>query len=412
MKNLSPSELYESFEKKEITKNELIRSLLVICDYSKSEDSRIECLMVLSKIEPHDEKQFNRLEEFAISDRSQKVRLKAIELIMNLFPKKGLTLIKYVIENSKDREFLIRVMKKAGDSIDYSNEQISSSFLILIKPIIKSIFETADIVDFALLWDSWFYNIPKDYWSFINHLRNPSGILEILDGIITHSEIYTWFFEIIIKMVKIDLWLIFMNHIKCTARLTYIMIYIEEKFKLLEYIKFITFFNNKAGELNVQHREIILDIVKRGDLYSISILTLFGWLEYLEYEKINKLLQSRGLNLIKKLRALLDYNKIAFLYHPCFIQTLIPVLLKINQVDEKHLIHFLIEMKFEIQQKFLSELFKLIFSNTKSNNDLIANYYKRIRLKTCKILKIFSEYYDFSKLDLKKLRRTSKSIID
>jgi len=398
---VSPNQLFELYKQNKINKIELIKNLLIICEYSESELLRKECLEIVSKIENNSERLFKILEDFAISESNDDVRLMAIVLIIKNFPKKGITIIEYLIKNSKSIEFTTKLIKRVGNELSSFNKEVSENILQIIKPVLIEIFENEDIINFRAITGLWLYNTPKDAWDFVLKLKNSTSILEILDGIINDKETYDWFFEFIIKTIDFKSWILFFDNIKFSGRLLGILMYLEEEKPIaLRFYQFIEFFEN-LGKINIiNERDTILNIVKKENPYDLSVFVIFRWLEYLSIDRLVELLDLSQFNLAKKIRFLFEDKRFGFLEHPTFIDSLIFFFVKIHrEVDSKYIIRFIFEMDAKKQESILKYMFKILKSRAKSKNTTEIKYRKKLKENTCYLLKFLSYQYNFSKFD-------------
>jgi hypothetical protein len=398
---VSPNQLFELYKQNKINKIELIKNLLIICEYSESELLRKECLEIVSKIENNNERLFKILEDFAISESNDDVRLMAIVLIIKNFPKKGITIIEYLIKNSKSIVFTTKLIKRVGNELYYFNKEVSENILRLIKPILIEIFENEDIINFRAITGSWLYNTPKDAWDFVIKLKNSTSILEILDGIINDEATYDWFFEFIIKTIDFKSWILFFDNIKFSGRLLGILMYLEEEKPIpLRFYQFIEFFENLGKNNIMDARDTIINILKKENPYDLSVFVIFRWLEYLSINRLVELLDLSQFNLVKKIRFLFEDERFGFLEHPAFIDSLIFFFVKIHrEVDSKYIIRFLFEMDAKKQENILKCLFKILKSRSKSKNTTEIKYRKKLRENACYLLKFLSYQYNFSKFD-------------
>ena len=398
---VSPNQLFELYKQNKINKIELIKNLLIICEYSESELLRKECLEIVSKIENNNERLFKILEDFAISESNDDVRLMAIVLIIKNFPKKGITIIEYLIKNSKSTVFTTKLIKRVGNELYYFNKEVSENILRLIKPILIEIFENEDIINFRAITGSWLYNTPKDAWDFVIKLKNSTSILEILDGIINDEATYDWFFEFIIKTIDFKSWILFFDNIKFSGRLLGILMYLEEEKPIpLRFYQFIEFFENLGKNNIMDARDTIINILKKENPYDLSVFVIFRWLEYLSINRLVELLDLSQFNLVKKIRFLFEDERFGFLEHPAFIDSLIFFFVKIHrEVDSKYIIRFLFEMDAKKQESILKCLFKILKSRSKSKNTTEIKYRKKLRENACYLLKFLSYQYNFSKFE-------------
>jgi hypothetical protein len=398
---VSPNQLFELYKQNKINKIELIKNLLIICEYSESELLRKECLEIVSKIENNNERLFKILEDFAISESNDDVRLMAIVLIIKNFPKKGITIIEYLIKNSKSTVFTTKLIKRVGNELYYFNKEVSENILRLIKPILIEIFENEDIINFRAITGSWLYNTPKGAWDFVFKLKNSTSILEILDGIINDEATYDWFFEFIIKTIDFKSWILFFDNIKFSGRLLGILMYLEEEKPIpLRFYQFIEFFENLGKNNIMDARDTIINILKKENPYDLSVFVIFRWLEYLSINRLVELLDLSQFNLVKKIRFLFEDERFGFLEHPAFIDSLIFFFVKIHrEVDSKYIIRFLFEMDAKKQESILKCLFKILKSRSKSKNTTEIKYRKKLRENACYLLKFLSYQYNFSKFE-------------
>ena len=203
----APSKIYKLYKQKKINNLRLIEDLLTICEHSDSKLKRLECLEIIDLEGGKTESIFKSLEEIALSDTDNDVRIKATENIVKNFPEKGLFLVKYLIEQSISLEFVMRLCKVIGETTFTLKLELSNDYFNYLKQVILQIFELEDTSSFELLWGSWFSNVPHNFWQFFSNLENPIGFLEILESNLDNEEIFSWIYNSLFTQFNITHWI-------------------------------------------------------------------------------------------------------------------------------------------------------------------------------------------------------------
>ncbi len=364
----TPSELFNLYKQKKISKKEFINDLLTICNYSDSTSTRIECLELINSEGKNREKYFNIFEEFALSDNDSEVRLNSIKLIIQSYPIKGFDLIKYLIENSPSLEFVLRLSKLMGENIFYLNKELRENYANILKQIILKIFEIEDVKSFELIFGNWLNKTPKNFWNFLSELNNPVGLLEILDYYINNEEVFKWFYRSVFDQFNVDHWILFLDNLKFSGRLLYILMRLDEENPPIRFYKITGFFEKFGQDLTNDQKLRIVKILNKRNLYDLVILILFGWLKYFEKEVINQLINNVNSNLILNLCEIVNRKRYGFLTHFSFNYILIQFLFTIyNNVDRNYVIQFFKGIKPEFKEIFITNIYSMQQSLT--NNE-------------------------------------------
>lgn len=374
----------------------------MVCEYSDSKQVRLECLEVINSESRNDQKIFNTFEEIALTDNDLEIRLNAIKYIIQNFPnqsEKGLTIIKYLIENSRSLEFVMNLSKVMGESIFSIRKELNEKYSEILKHIIIEIFEREDIKSFEIIWGEWFNETPPGFWGFMSELHNPIGILEILDYFLNYYDIYNWFFKDILSCYNTEQWIGFFNNPKFSGRMLYLLIYLAEEENPHRLFQIVEVFEELGKTITDSQSKKILDLLKKNNLYDFTILIIFRWLESLKILNLKFLLEDRKFNLISNLAEVVKNNRFGFIKNDYFLYSLIAFLIKIHRnINERYIFKFFNEIPLKLRNQMVVRLHNLFNSSRKEN----ILYFEKLPEKydeiSSEVLELLSRYADIEKI--------------
>jgi len=122
-----PTDLKQAYKEKRISKSELIHSLKNEALYG---DSVIQSLEILADLQ--DDRLYEFIEEFAISNDMKVIRMKALKLLISYYPHKCVDLVKYSIKNINRFDEMIELYK-TPDLNEYRLPEKYSELLAKLK---------------------------------------------------------------------------------------------------------------------------------------------------------------------------------------------------------------------------------------------------------------------------------------
>ena len=401
MNQITPSKLYELYKEKKINKNEFVDRIITIYEFSDSEKTRIECLKTINSVNIRNEKIIKFLEEIVISDPDIEVRLNAMRLTLKKFPENGYKLVNYLFNSSESKEFVIRIAKIIGETIAVSNNNLINESSNLLKTTILNIFMNEDLRSFEVLWGDWFYKLPEDYWNFLLELKEPIGLLELMDYFVDNREIYGWFYNHLIQNFSLTQWIIYFNNSRFSGRFLYILFYLVEEKPPIRFYQIIELFQDFGRSLTHSQENEIIDILKKNNLYDLALILVFHWLNYFNSDLIKIILEDSDLNLILKIKEVVSSNKFGFLKYEYFLYSIISFLLKIyKEIDERYIVQFFNLNSVEVREELLLMLSKILKSSGKNKkSETEKQYFTNLKSISLEFLKILSKHYDFDLLN-------------
>lgn len=401
MDNFSPSEFFNLYKQKKIGRDEFVKKLLMVCEFSDSKQVRLECLEIINSESKNDQKIFNTFEEIALTDSDSEIRLNAIKNIIQNFPnqsEKSFNLIRYLIENSLSLEFVMNLSKVLGENIFSLRKDLEEKYSKFLKHIIMEIFEREDVKSFEIIWGDWFNEAPHDFWRFMSELNNPIGLLEILDYFLNYYDIYKWFFKNILSCYNTEQWIGFFNNPKFSGRMLYLLIYLAEEENPQRLFQIVEVFEELGKIITDRQTKKILDILRKNNLYDFTILIIFRWLESLKILNLKFLLEDRKFNLISNLAEVVKNNRFGFIKNDYFLCFLFLFLLKIHRnVDERFMTKFFNEIPLKLRNLIIFKLMNMFHSSQKKNGVFFEKYLKEYNEISGEVLKILSRYLDTKK---------------
>ncbi len=393
MDQVTPTKLYELYKEKKINKSEFIDRIITIYEFSYSEKIQIECLKTIDSVNIINERIFKFLEEIIISEPDIEVRLKATSLTLKNFPEKGSILVNYLFDSSESKEFIIRIAKIIGETIVSSNNNITTELSNSLKSLIFKIFKKNDVRSFEILWGDWFHKVPEDFWDFLLELKDPIGLLEIMDYFIDDVKIYNWFYNFLFERYSLDQWILFLNNSRFSGRFLYILFYLEEENPPIRFYQITELIEQFGRKLTHSQKNGIIDIIKKNNQYSLTLILVFHWLIYFNTDLLRKQLEDSDVNLIFKIKEVVSNTKFGFLKHDYFLFSVVLLLVKISkEIDEKYIIQFFKEISSRIRENLVSKLFKILNSKEKhKNSEIKKTYFIKIKDTSDEFLKILSK---------------------
>jgi len=120
-KILDPDQVFESFTKKKISKEEALNFLITILEKSENSKLRINSMRIIGNMSYKNERIFRILENSLISDEIPEIRALSSDIIFNQYIQEGLNTLKWAIMNENSAQVLCHFK-----SILYKNTKPSS----------------------------------------------------------------------------------------------------------------------------------------------------------------------------------------------------------------------------------------------------------------------------------------------
>lgn len=111
---LTPKSIYADFASNSIDKASAVDLLIDLIEHSEDIDVRLECMEILSLIDPKSHKLFNFLENLFISDSHYRCRTLAGKIIANLFKDKVLTPMEHALHHERALSCIITILSTLG----------------------------------------------------------------------------------------------------------------------------------------------------------------------------------------------------------------------------------------------------------------------------------------------------------
>ena len=144
-KTLDPDQVFESFTKKKISKEEALNFLITILEKSENSKLRIDSMRIIGNMKYKNERVFRILENSLISDEVPEIRALSSEIIFNLYLQEGLNTLKWAIMNENSAQVLshlnsilnknINPYSTLRKALDLRIQTIASNFDINIEEI-------------------------------------------------------------------------------------------------------------------------------------------------------------------------------------------------------------------------------------------------------------------------------------
>ena len=400
MKKITPNTLYNLYQQKKINQKELINELLSICEHSDSKETRLECLNIINLEGGKTDTNFKILETFALSDTEMELRLKAIRVIIINFPEKGVDLIKYLIENSTSLEFVIILCKVLGENIFSLKSDETIRYADYIKQVMLKIFEFEDVVSFDRIKGDWFYETPEGFWTFLTNLNDPIGLLEIFSANIKNNQIFGWFYEEVLMQFTNEQWISFLSNPKFSGEFYNVLKYLVNEVPSSKFNKLIILCRNLGKTLTNNQKIRVLEILKRGNLFDLTLIILFGWCEYYSNEILSDLVIDIKFNLKFKVVEILTNSRYDLLTNDFFFYSIILFIYRIFKYIDKSLLNQIFEnLELKVKKKLLSKLFSAVMDTRTENlsNEIID--YRNLKNILYEVFKYLSIHYDLKDFD-------------
>jgi hypothetical protein len=399
LNNLNPTKLYEQYREKKINRKEFLEHIITLCEYSESENTRLECLELIDSVGTQKDDIFNFLEDKVISDPDNHVKIKSLKLIIEKFPDRGINLIKLLLNSNISQEIIAKICKVIGETIIARNRDINKEYANIIEPLIVLIFNNYDVLNFENLWGEWFHKVPEEYWNFLLEIEDPIGILEIWDYYINKADIYNWFLTVIFRNITLLKLLQFMNNTKFSGRLLYILSYLAEEIPPIRYFQIVHLFNEIGKNLNQDLAKYLMKLVRKNNLYDFALIVVFKWFENFKLDFMKELFFKSNLNIIFNLKEITINNKFGFFEHEYFMHSVFSFLVKIQKDLENPIIYrFYEELPINFKSKFINFLLEIL--NTQKDNEIEMTQYKKAKIDSNEIIKTLSEFIDLKKFNI------------
>ena len=144
-KILDPDQVFESFTKKKISKEETLNFLITILEKSENSKLRINSMRIIGNMSYKNERIFRILENSLISDEIPEIRALSSEIIFNQYIQEGLNTLKWAIMNENSAQVLshfksilnknIKLYSVLKNALDLRMKIIASNFDINIEEV-------------------------------------------------------------------------------------------------------------------------------------------------------------------------------------------------------------------------------------------------------------------------------------
>ena len=397
MSQISPTNLYELYKEKRINKSEFINRVITIYELSDSEKIRLECLKVIALVEITSEKIFKFLEEVIISDPDIELRLHATSLALKNFPNNGYNLVNYLFNSTEPKEFIIRVAKIIGEGMVASDNNITIELSNSLKSLILKIFENEDVRSFEILWGDWFHKIHEGFWEFLLEIKNPIGLLEIMDYFISNYEIYEWFYNSLITQFSFEQWITLLNNSRFSGRLLYIISFLEEEKPSNRFYQTIDLFTQFGTNLTQIHVKHIKDLIKKYNQYNLALVLIFHWIDNFNIASLKEIFEDPDLKLFLKITEVVMNTKFGFFKHEYFLFSVISLLLKVSEeISENYSLLFFQNIPLGLKKHMISKLLNIIRAKQSYENSERNKFYSTKFEVADKFLGILSRQYDIN----------------
>ena len=144
-KTLDPDQVFESFTKKKMSKEEALNFLITILEKSENSKLRINSMRIIGNMSYKSERIFRILENSLISDEIPEIRALSSEIIFNQYIQEGLNTLKWAIMNENSAQVLshfksilnknIKLYSVLKNALDLRMKIIASNFDINIEEV-------------------------------------------------------------------------------------------------------------------------------------------------------------------------------------------------------------------------------------------------------------------------------------
>jgi len=129
---LKPYQIYESFKKNTVNKNETINLLVSILENIDDSTIRKECLEILNKLDVNHKFVFRVLENILVSDLDENLRCTAAQIIGTRFLKNSLVPFLWALQHESSYKCLIKILKSLEN---ITKEDLASLLLFQMKNV-------------------------------------------------------------------------------------------------------------------------------------------------------------------------------------------------------------------------------------------------------------------------------------
>ncbi|MHA1190898.1 MAG: leucine-rich repeat domain-containing protein [Promethearchaeota archaeon] len=149
-KTLDPDQVFESFTKKKISKEEALNYLITVLEKSENFKLRINSLRIIGKISHKNERIFRILENCLISDEIQEIRALSSEIILNQYLQEGLNTLKWAIMNENSTQVLCHFKSILNKNMIESYSILKNALDLRMKTIASKFNVNIEEVQFLL----------------------------------------------------------------------------------------------------------------------------------------------------------------------------------------------------------------------------------------------------------------------
>ncbi len=108
---LSPKKIYSKFLNNKINRTHTIDLLISLINHSRFEKSRENAFSILNNIHPKNKSYYSLIENLYLSDPNLKIRLRALNTILNNYPELSLSLLNWSLNNENNFETLLIIIE-------------------------------------------------------------------------------------------------------------------------------------------------------------------------------------------------------------------------------------------------------------------------------------------------------------
>ena len=149
-KTLDPDQVFESFTKKKISKEEALNYLITVLEKSENFKLRINSLRIIGNISHKNERIFRILENCLISDEIQEIRALSSEIILNQYLQEGLNTLKWAIMNENSTQVLCHFKSILNKNMIESYSILKNALDLRMKTIASKFNVNIEEVQFLL----------------------------------------------------------------------------------------------------------------------------------------------------------------------------------------------------------------------------------------------------------------------
>ena len=134
MSDINPTEIYRRYQLKELNKVAAVGYLKSIIENSSNEESRVQAVEFLGKVDLEAGEDYEFFENLITSDESNRLRLESLKIIVRVFFDEGIDVIHYVIKHESSADNLLYLYRTLEEiNSEESNRMLNEMEFILGK---------------------------------------------------------------------------------------------------------------------------------------------------------------------------------------------------------------------------------------------------------------------------------------